>query len=157
MLPIENLPDIDQKVISSLKSHLKTGYENQPSLVADIENAVCMGKIRLTRTDDVCATFYDLAGDCFNPEVNPAIDPALLKREESAFKARVRNSGAWEYTSEYWDGRKWCLSDSIGGFVGWDFMGSGYELQVMQSALNEYNAQRLDVAGFVIDPYRVAT
>jgi hypothetical protein len=104
---------------------------------------------------------YDLKGDAFNPEVNPDIPADQLKREERSFEARIRRSGAWVMISEYWTGRYWerhgdMMDNIIGGFVGHDFFGSGYELQVMQSALDGYNSQELDNAGFVIDPFRKA-
>lgn len=155
MVPVKDLETASQKVIKSLKKHLGTGYETNAELVGRIEAAIRLGKIKLTRSEDDCS-FAELAGDIFTPEVHDNIEPAKLKREEKAYKARIRNSGQWFYQSWYWDGRSWNRSDSIGGFVGWDFMGSGYELQVMDEALTEYNQQPLDAAGFVIDPYRTA-
>lgn len=155
MVPVQDLGTANQKVIKSLKKDLSTGHDRNPELTGGIEAAIRFGKIKLTRIEDDCS-YSELAGDIFTPEVHDSIDPAQLKREEKAFKARIRNSGQWLYQSWYWGGRSWNRSDSIGGFVGWDFMGSGYELQVMDEALTEYNQQPLDAAGFVIDPYRNA-
>ena len=139
------ISDLDKKVIKSLKAQLASGYKHDDSGVEAIIQAVRLGKIRITRERDLI-NMYDLKGDAFNPEVNPDIPADQLKREERSFEARIRRSGAWVMISEYWTGRYWerhgdMMDNIIGGFVGHDFFGSGYELQVMQSALDGYNSQ----------------
>lgn len=161
-MKISQLPTLDQKVIKALNTHLSTGYEKSQSDVESITLAVRQGKIRLTRMADDCASFDDLAGDCFNPDANPSVDAEQLKREAKNFRNRIARSGAWIMVSEYWTGRHWeslegIDGNSIGGFVGHDFFGSGYEKQVMQAALDAYNAQDLDDNGFVIDPFLKAS
>jgi hypothetical protein len=150
------LSEANEKVIKSLKSHLKTGYEADAQRVNALEIAIRQGKISLGRSIDDLASFADLAGDVFDPEVNDNIDAAQLKREEKAFKARINRSGSWVFESSFWTGREWEYADVIGGFVGWDFIGSGYEAQVLEAALDAYNKQDLDAEGFVIDPFRNA-
>lgn len=161
MKDVTQLSDLDQRVIRSLQSHISTGYEKSAQEVNVITNAIRQGKIRLTRQHDGLASFEDLAGDCFNPDANPSVPSDQLKREATNFRNRLIRSGAWVMTAEYWTGRYWegllgCEGNSIGGFVGNDFFGSGYELQVMQAVLDAYNAQELDSDGFVIDPFRNA-
>ena len=153
MIAVTELNNASQRVIDSLKKHLTTGYEKDREAIEGIEHALRQGKIRLVRFNDDTASFEDLAGDCFNPEVNEGIPAEQLKREEVNFKTRIRRAGKWAYQSQMWTGRDWVVSDTIGGFVGWDFMGSGYELQVMQEALEAYHQQLLNAEGFVVDPY----
>lgn len=152
------LPALDQKVIKALEKHLSTGYEKSSQDVEKITQAVRQGKIRLTRMTDDDASFDDLAGDIFTPAANPSVDAEQLKREAKNFRNRIARSGVWIMVSEYWTGRQWesfvgIGHNAIGGFVGHDFFGSGYELQVMETALDAYNAQPLDENGFVIDPF----
>lgn len=158
---IKNLPDLDQRVIKSLKEHLSTGYEKSNEAVQAVIDAIQLGKIRLTRQADIHGGFEELAGDCFNPAANPSVPAEKLKREAENFRRKIRRTGVWAMISEYWTGREWKRFDNItdniiGGFVGHDFFGSGYELQVMEAALEAYNQQDLDAEGFVIDPFRKA-
>lgn len=154
MRNIEHLQEAEKKVIASLQKHVVSGYKRNLQVVNHIETAIREGKIQLRRSADDYASFDDLAGEVFNPGVNPSIEPERLKLEAKKFRTRIRNAGVWVFQSFYWTGREWISSDAIGGFVGWDFIGSGYELQVLESALNDYNKQALDVEGFVIDPFR---
>ena len=150
---ISNLDQLSGKLIKSLSG----GYENNEEVEAII-SAVSLGKIMLSKTEDSCIRYEDLAGDIFNSKVNNDIPAAQLKKEEKAFKARISRSGTWVMSASYWTGREWeCLTgiddNMIGGFIGYDFFGSGYELQIMGSALEAYNKQILDSNGFVVDPY----
>jgi len=122
--------------------------------------AVCKGKIRLCLDDDHTRSAQDLADDCdaFSPEANPSVPRKTILKERAAFIAKVSRQGIKVSTMEYWTGRDWegllgIENNAIGGFVGEDIMGSGYELQLMQSALIAYNKQSLDEHGTVIDPY----
>jgi len=156
------LSTLNAKLIKSLNAHLESGYEKDKALVNRIIDAVKVGKISIGRDEDDHCSFDDLAGDCFNPDVNPDIDPAKLKREENTYKAKIRRYGVWTYQSSYWTGRSWEDSDylehsAICGFVGSDFFGSGYEVQIMEEALDAYNRQQLDADGFVVDPFRMAS
>lgn len=86
------------------------------------------------RGDDLC--FDDIAGDCYNPEVNKDINPNILKREEKEERERISSEGVWFYESQYWDGADWEHADSIGGFVGGDFKRSGYMEGLQRAALD---------------------
>lgn len=152
------ITELDQKVIKSLKEQVSTGYVKSGDDVEAVALAIRQGKIRLNRQTDSQACFDDLAGDCFNPDANPSVDAEQLKQEAKEFRERISEFGAWVMISEYWTGREWeSLFDidgnAIGGFVGDDFFGSGYELQVMEAAMESYNAQPLDEYGFVVDPF----
>ncbi|MDA0145961.1 hypothetical protein OCT63_17180 [Vibrio sp. RW] len=121
--------------------------------------AVLQGKIKVEAHSDTFWRYEDLAGDVFCPKVNHDRCPEQLKREERNFKARIRRAGVFFVEASYWTGREWesqtgIQDNVICGFVGNDFIGSGYEFQMLQSALDAYNAQSLDGDGFVIDPMR---
>lgn len=153
-----NLPNLQKKLIRHLKKHVSSGYYPDKARVECVIQAILCGKIRVSKEEDDRFSYRDLAGDCFNPRVVTDIPHEQLKRQEMAFKARIRNSGVWTMVSEYWTGREWesfvdLRSNSICGFVGDDFFGSGYELDLMREALEAYNRQPLDGNGFVIDPY----
>lgn len=148
------------KLIQSLRKHLKSGYYENTDEVLMIIGAVEQGKIRVIKEEDHL-DFDDCHGDIFCPVTNHDICPNKLKREETNAKARFRRvGGAFTFASEFWNGREWDdmlsypKSDcSIGGFVGDDFFGSGYEWQVMQEALDYYNKQEFDKDGKLIDKY----
>jgi hypothetical protein len=151
---------LDKKVVKSIEQHLESGYygEDQKAKCEEVLAAIKLGKIRITRVADEDSIFDDLSCDMFNEEVNSDIAPIQLRKEASAFKRRMREQGVWTMWAEYWTGREWenleGLNDNcIGGFVGHDFFGSGYELQIMEDALEAYGKQDLDENGFVIDPF----
>lgn len=119
--------------------------------------AVKQGKIRLTRIEDDFATISDLMGDCFDTSYCTTDQArADIAKEKTQFKRRIYNQKVWIYTSSYWDGREWNDVDSVGGFVGYDFFGSNYDIDQARLALEAYEEQDLDAQGFVIDPYRAA-
>lgn len=97
-----------------------------------------VGVVELRREPDDWVSYDDLAGDCYNPAANPDVNPNVLKKQEEAFRRRIDEEGVYVYTSAYLlpDGTPEC-TDVIGGFVGDDFFGSGYEPQVMLAALDE--------------------
>lgn len=88
------------------------------------------GLATITRESDDCYNFGDLCGDSYCPIANPSIDPDLLKKQRRAFQARVRNQGVWFYDLIVLGER----ADSIGGFVGNDFYGSGYDTDFYNNA-----------------------
>lgn len=155
------LTSLDKRVISSLKAHVVSGYEKDELRVNRVIDAVKAGKISVSREQDQHSTFKDLCGDVFNPAVNTDIPPAELKRQERAYRQRFYKTGCWVMIARYWTGRYWedsnGMSDNvIGGFVGYDFFGSGYELQMLEEALMAYERQDLDERGFVRDPFWLA-
>lgn len=76
---------------------------------------------RITEKPDDIIDLDHLKGDCFNPEHNPDIDPAKLKRDERDFERLVGREGVYGYTLERWNpevGQGWEHVDSCWGFVG---------------------------------------
>lgn len=147
--------------IKSLAKQLDTGCQIDVDGVETLTKAILSGKIKVEAQPDTTWRYEDLSGDVFNPDVNNDICPKELKRQERNFKARIHRAGVWFVESSYWTGRDWesieGISDNaISGFVGSDFFGSGYEYQLLKSALDAYNKQDLDSDGYVIDPFRKA-
>lgn len=107
---------------------------NRVIVAADKKGRACgvlrkafeLGLIDIVRTPDTGFTFKDHAGDSFCPITNPDIDPAELKRQEKHERARFNRNGVWFVR---WQSvlKPNALFDSIGGFVGYDFIGSGYD------------------------------
>lgn len=79
------------------------------------------GCIRILEVEDDVCSLKDLKGDCFDPDYNPEIDPARLKKEEIEFENLVKSEGVFGYVLERWNpapGIGWEHVDSIFGFVG---------------------------------------
>ena len=98
-------------------------------------------RVRIIEIVDCHFGMDDLKGDCFNPDVNDNINRNRLVREEREFEERVSSEGVWGYRAEYWNGTEWAETDSIWGFVGDDFIGSGYDDDLMKSALDALREQ----------------
>lgn len=147
-----NFNTLDKKAIKAIVEHVKTGYYSSCYLTI---LGIKQGKIRLRATEDNYYCIKSILGDLFSPYENPEICPKLLLKQEKAYKAKVYRNKVWTMYGEYWTGREWIECDSIGGFVGNDFFGSGYEMQVLGQALDNYNSQQLDRAGYVIDPFKL--
>ncbi|TNC80842.1 MAG: hypothetical protein C9356_12010 [Oleiphilus sp.] len=154
------MTQLDTKTIKAIEQHLQSGYypKGQSAACGRVILAIKLGKIRISKERSDDWTFKELAGDLFSEEANPDISPKTLRKQAAAFKQRIYRAGVWTMVSEYWTGREWesltgIRDNSIGGFVGSDFFGSGYELQIMESALTAYEQQDLDDQGFVIDPF----
>lgn len=100
------------------------------------------GLFKFEAIPDEDYSFRDLCGDCYNPHANPDIPPARLEKERKAFQSRVYRQGVWGVKIRVrlnrdrdWDCDQVPGMDSIWGFVGDDFIDSGYEPQLMQEAL----------------------
>lgn len=100
------------------------------------------GLFKFEAIPDEDYSFRDLCGDCYNAAANPDIPPARLEKERKAFRSRVDRQGVWGVKirvrlnrGKDWDCAQVPGMDSIWGFVGDDFIGSGYEPQLMQEAL----------------------
>lgn len=79
-------------------------------------------------------SFTDLCGDTFNPEVNNDIDPAQLKREKEAFRRRVKKEGVYGCGLAL-NGVQ-LFDYMIWGFVGNDYLGSGYDSDHLSELLD---------------------
>lgn len=106
----------------------KINGEHSPAFRAHWDKGYSIVKIL-----DVDYRLVDLLGDTFNPLVNTDIDAKKLKREERKEVARIKTEGVYGiglalngtplYSSFCW------------GFVGNDFLGGGYDADLIQ-ALN---------------------
>jgi hypothetical protein len=71
----------------------------------------------------------DLLGDCYNPKVNPDINPTKLERERQWAIDRIERDGVWGVVGEYkadvcptcGRGGEWVHGGSCWGFVGDDW------------------------------------
>ncbi|WP_415912456.1 hypothetical protein [Neptuniibacter sp. QD37_11] len=150
-MPKFELPVLDQTLIKAMEKHLECGYYENADAVRAVIAAVREGKIsiRCMKDDD-----YSLE-ELLDGGVE---DLQVQKRMEHNLKARIRRAGVWTYVAHYWTGREWeefygISHNSVSGLIGYDFFGSGYELQIMEAAMAAYNAQPLDESGRAIDPY----
>jgi hypothetical protein len=95
-------------------------------------------------------SFDDLLGDAYEPKHNPDIKPEILEKERAHQIDRINNDGVWYVLSEVWNGDEWEWCDSCGGFIGDDWENSGYDVDLMQSAIdrlkeiNVENARELE-------------
>ncbi|HBO9768492.1 TPA: hypothetical protein L5D83_003157 [Pseudomonas aeruginosa] len=91
-----------------------------------------LGLFRLRTEADSSCSFEDLCGDSYNPEVVTDIDADELKKQKEKFRREVKTSGVWGVILEArpsssvpWEDAEHV--DSIWGFVGTSFQGSGYD------------------------------
>lgn len=117
---------------------------NATKVRQDWEGAKSKGLVRLRVEPSVNAwSSDDLFGDTFNPDVVD-IDPAELKRQEKAAIDRANREGVNGIIGEYKCTccGQWVQADSVWGFVGDDWKGSGYDLDVMSITLGELEDAR---------------
>ena len=81
------------------------------------------GLASISKEEDKLASVTELCGDMFNPEVNPDIEASRLKSDERKFKQSIYRKGVWIHELLVMGESL----DVIGGFVGDDFYGSGYD------------------------------
>jgi len=93
--------------------------------------------VRLLLLPDDTRSIEDLEGDTYNPDANPDIPAATLARERKEFIERINNDGVWGIVGEYRCNtcRQWTTADSVWGFVGDDWQGSGYDLDIKAATL----------------------
>jgi len=97
------------------------------------------GLVRLESVPDDCMSVDDLFGDTFDDyhaDTIPGGQRTLNAQKAEAYD-RLQNEGAWVVESEYKQDGFWHTADCIGGFVGDDFDGSGYEPQVCLAAVEQ--------------------
>lgn len=103
--------------------------------------------VRIVEIPDSHCSYDDLAGDCYNPACHPDINANILKRQEKAFQYLLETEGVFGYESQFYDGETWQPCDSIWGFAGWNsFEDSGYDLDLMQSAMEALDALQVKQA-----------
>lgn len=81
----------------------------------------------ITKEPDDYVNFEYLEGDMFCPVTNSNIDPVQLKKEKAAYRRKVKKEGVWVMKLELHELEGNDNPDYIGGFVGDDFYGSGYD------------------------------
>jgi hypothetical protein len=101
------------------------------------------GPVRLRVIPDEVSSMDDLMGDMFDPSVNDDISPSRLELERRAFEERVSRDGVCGVQAEYWNGEEWVSTDAVWGFVGDEWQESGYDLDLMRSAMDELKSVRL--------------
>ena len=55
-------------------------------------------------------------------------------------RAKAESEGGTGIIGEYFDGKTWNHADSCYGFIGEDWRGSGYDIDIMRSTLDQYLA-----------------
>ena len=98
------------------------------------------GIAAITKETDEFYAFADHKGDTFCPVTNPDIDSDELKRQERRERARFNRQGVHFHTLVV-DGFD---CDSIGGFVGNDFYGSGYDYDFYNDAIKKISSTHAD-------------
>jgi len=101
-----------------------------------------LGLFRIRAEADTHASFADLCGDCYTPELHPEIDPALIAKQKKAFRSKVAREGVWGFIVEVrrsrdseWDDCGPTSVDSIWGNVGSDILLSGYDGDLLSTAI----------------------
>lgn len=144
-----NINTLNENCIASLQKQLAEGYNKDQKLTDAICSAMKLGKIRVFAVQD---------NDASESDFSDHLD-TCTPSQKAKFRERIEDEGIWTIEAHYWNGREWedmlgMTCNTISTMVGMDFCGSGYELQIMEEALEAYNKQDLDADGFVIDPYK---
>lgn len=98
------------------------------------------GVMRIIMEPDDCSTIDDLAGDTYDPHCNPEIDRQTLADEYGEFIRRVNREGVWGAVLQVNTGTGFEGLDSIWGFIGNDFHGSGYDTDFYRTAVEYYES-----------------
>jgi hypothetical protein len=112
------------------------GGETKPDYEASDDWESGDSRLRIVESAEDYMSWDDLVGDTFCPKANPDIKPEILEREEQEYSEKVRREGVWYYDAQIWNGDEWQSVDSIGGFVGDGFIGSNYDDDLMESAMD---------------------
>jgi len=114
--------------------------------VKRVEAARVLGMFRVVLVEDETYSFEDLCGDMYNPEANPDVDVTVLARQKRAYRARVNRDGVYGSLAQVRNTPTglWVTVESIWGFVGEDFIGSGYESDFIENA-SEWLFTNLDL------------
>lgn len=88
------------------------------------------GIVELIRERDYDYSIENLEGDTYKPELHPEIPEETILKEKKAFQQKVEEEGVWIVIVKVGN---W--QDSIGGFVGNEWEGSGYDEDMMEAAI----------------------
>lgn len=96
---------------------------------------------RIKIAPDDFADLDNLFGDTYDPSVNTDIDPAVLAEQKQEEIDRINRDGVWGMIAEYECSccGRWTEADSVWGFIGDDWKGSGYEADLFNNANKERN------------------
>jgi hypothetical protein len=98
------------------------------------------------RAVKVCAEWAEAeAAGLVRLRVEPDSDLDLSYLDQDHYPAKYREAereranrdGGTGIVSEYFDGEDWQIADSVWGFIGEDWRGSGYDIDLMRSALDQ--------------------
>ena len=99
------------------------------------------GRVHLSEEPFACISMEDLKGDRFDPHINCDVNKNVLAKQEREFERRVKQEGVWGAVARVNPGyemHSWEDVDSVWGFVGDDFWGSGYEHDLMWAAIDAF-------------------
>ena len=111
-----------------------------------ISAGATLGLMRLVMVFDECYDFDTLCGDVYNPQVNTNIDVTTLNRQKRAFLSRVNREGVHTVVLQCRPvpNAEWVNVEFSGSYVGEDFIGSGYEFDMLANA-NDWLFENLDL------------
>lgn len=159
-----------QLAVKRLRGNIKTALRGEHSFIGGRLPTVWRNFIREAEIETVFEWFVgerlvdireepddymsmdDLAGDAFDESHADTIPGGLraLRRQKKDFDLRVEEEGVWVVDAVFYDTDGTSeITESIGGFVGDDFWGSGYEEGLMMAAL----AGLFEARGMTLPPY----
>jgi hypothetical protein len=95
-------------------------------------------------------SFDDLHGDTFDVTIDHGINVNVVRKQRAEAMDRLEQEGQWAMEAVFRDPGEdgWHSADSIGGFVGEDFWGSGYEddlrIAALEALFNHYGGKLPD-------------
>lgn len=101
-----------------------------------------LGLARILKVEDQDYSFDKMQGDSYNPAAHPDIPAEQLAKEKTKERRRLREQGAWggaiqvrKTSQDPWVRDGCYYLDSIWGFIGDDYVGSGYDGDQVAMAL----------------------
>lgn len=103
-----------------------------------LQEAWFANRVRLLAALDTDFQLEDLKGDTYNRKVNPDVPEERMAREELEFEERVERQGVYGLIGEVrTDETTWEHVDSCWGFVGEDYLNSGYDADIAQAVIQK--------------------
>lgn len=75
-----------------------------------------------------------------------AFDGDFSERDLAELRERANRDGVCGVCAQFWDGSEWVHVDSVWGFIGNDWRGSGYDIDLMSAALEALASHNATVA-----------
>lgn len=97
-------------------------------------------KVRLRTVADDTYDVDQLLGESFCPKASPDIDPALLKEQRAKVVRSIDIEGVWGIVGEFRCDKcgAWMTADSVWGFIGDAWEGSGYDDDVKDATIKAW-------------------